>query len=67
MEVERDKVDVKEVFIVQTPLQLNTWMGRACQYMHTGNQYHGSSQIYYIVLKAVNTSEINCSYWQVAI
>ena len=68
VEVERDKVDLKEVFIVQTPLQLNTRMGRVCtcQYMHTGNQHHGS-RIYYIVLKAVNTSEINCSYWRVAI
>ena len=65
VEVERDKVDIKEVFIVQTPLQLNTRMDRARQY--TGNQYHGSPWIYYIILKTVNTSEINCSYWQVAI
>lgn len=72
VEVERDKLNVKEVYVVQTPLQFNTRKSSTCQYnniiMHTKEQHHGSSRIYHIlVLKTVTTHETSCSYWQVAI
>jgi hypothetical protein len=66
VEVERDKLDVKEVYVVQIPLQFNTRRSSPCQYMNTKSQRHGSPRIY-IVLKTVNAYETNCSYWQVAI
>ena len=71
MEVEQDKVDVKEVFIVQIPLKFNMKIGRTCQHIHTGNQdhiMHGHGPwIYYIILRTVTNRETNSGYWHVAI
>ena len=66
MDIERDKIDVKEVFVVQIPLKHNMRIGRTCQHMHTGSQDHGP-RVYHIVLKTVNNREVNHSYWRVAI
>ena len=70
MEVERDKVDVKEVFIVQIPLKFNMKIGRTCQHIHTGNQDHMHGHgpwIYYIILRTVTNRETNSGYWWIAI
>ena len=65
--VERDEVDVKEVFIAQIPLQCNRQM-----HSHMGEQVYSRGQINrpqtcFILLQTVVENGTNRSYWRVVV